>query len=45
MNVKNLEGDTPHEKLLTTRQKIKLINVFHNNISVDIKLNKVYPSK
>ena len=30
----------PHELLLTTRQKIKLINAFNNNMSTDVKLYK-----
>ena len=29
--------DTPHELLLTTRQKEKLRNTLHNNMSTDIK--------
>ena len=32
MNLKMLDGnDLPHELLLTTRQKTKLINAFNNN--------------
>ena len=45
MKVKILEGETHLELLLTIKQRIKLRNVFHNNISVDIKLSKVQPSK
>ena len=30
----------PHELLLTTRQKTKLINAFNNNMSTDLKLSK-----
>ena len=32
MNLKMVDGnDLPHELLLTTRQKTKLINAFNNN--------------
>ena len=30
----------PHELLLTTRQKTKLINAFENNMSTNIMLSK-----
>ena len=30
----------PHELLLATRQKRKLINAFNNNMSTDVKLYK-----
>ena len=41
MNVKMFNGNNlPHELLLATRQKTKLINVFENNIPTDIKLSK-----
>ena len=41
MNSKFLNGnDLPHELLLTTRQKTKLINAFDNNMSTDLKLSK-----
>ena len=30
----------PHELLLTTRQKTKLINAFNNNMSTDLKLSR-----
>ena len=33
-------NDLPHELLLTTRQKTKLINAFNNNMSSDLKLSK-----
>ena len=39
------ENDLPHELLLTTRQKAKLINAFNNNISIDLKLSKARVSK
>ena len=35
-------NDLTHELLLTTRQKPKLINVFNNNMSTDLKLSKVH---
>ena len=34
-----------HELLLTTRQKIKLINAFNINMSTDLKLSKAQISK
>ena len=41
INLKILnENNLPHELLLTTRQKTKLINAFNNNVSTDIKLSK-----
>ena len=46
MSLKMLDGnDLPHELLLTTRQKIKLINAFNNNMSTDLKLSKTLISK
>ena len=43
---KMFEGNNlPHELLLTTRQKTKLVNAFENNISTDIKLSKTQISK
>ena len=33
-------NNLPHELLLTTRQRTKLRNAFHNNMSTDIKLSK-----
>ena len=33
-------NNLPHELLLTTKQKIKIRNVFNNNRSTDIKLSK-----
>ena len=41
-----LDGnDLPHELLLTTRQKTKLINAFNDNMSTDLKLSKAQISK
>ena len=41
-----LDGNgLPHELLLITRQKPKLINAFNNNMSTDVKLSKVQISK
>ena len=34
------ENDRPYELLLTTRQKIKLRNLFNNNMSTDLTLSK-----
>ena len=46
MNLKILDGnDLPHELLLTTRQKAKLINALNNNMSTDLKLSKAKISK
>ena len=46
MNLKMLDGnDLPHELLLTTRQKTKLINAFNDNMSTDLKLSKTQISK
>ena len=46
MSLKVFNGnDLPHELLLTTRQKAKLINAFNNNISIDLKLSKARVSK
>ena len=37
MSLKMLDGnELPHELLLTTRQKKKLINAFNNNMSTDL---------
>ena len=38
-------NDSPHEFLLTTRQKIKLGNAFNNNMLIDLKLSKAEISK
>ena len=41
MNVKMSNGNiSPHELLLTTRQRTKLINSFESNMSTDIKMGK-----
>ena len=41
INIKMCSGNNfPHELLLTTRQKTKLINAFENNMSTNIKLSK-----
>ena len=41
-NIKMFSGNNlPHELILTTRQEIKLRNVFENNMLTDIKLSKV----
>ena len=46
MNLKILDGnDLPHELLLTTRQKAKLIIALNNNMSTDLKLSKAKISK
>ena len=46
MNLKTFDGnDLPHELLLTTRQKTKLINAFNNNMSNNLKLSKAQISK
>ena len=34
------KNDSPHELLLTTRQKPKLTNAFNDNMSADLKLSK-----
>ena len=39
------ENNLPHELLLTTRQKTKLRNAFHNNMSTDLKLSTAQISK
>ena len=39
------QNDLPHELLLITRQKTKLINVLNNNMSTDLKLSKAQISK
>ena len=38
-------NDLPHELLLTTRRKTKLINAFDNNMSTDVKYSKTQISK
>ena len=38
-------NNLPHELLLTTRQKTKLINAFNNNMSTNLKLSKGQISK
>ena len=41
ISLKMFNGNNlPHELLLTTKQKIKIRNVFNNNRSTDIKLSK-----
>ena len=46
MSLKMLDGNgLPHELLLITRQKPKLINAFNNNMSTDVKLSKAQISK
>ena len=46
INKKNFEdGELPHEQFLTTRQTTKIINVFANNMSTDIKHSKGQISK
>ena len=39
------DEELPHELLLTTRQKTKIINVFANNMSANVKLIKTQISK
>ena len=40
MSLKTFNGnDLPHELLLKTRQKTKLRNAFHNNMSTDLELS------
>ena len=39
------ENDLPHELLLTTRQKAKLINAFNSIMSTDLKPSKAQISK
>ena len=38
-------NDSPHESLLTIRQKTKLRNAFNDNISTDLKLSRAQISK
>ena len=46
MSLKMFDGnDLPHELLFTTRQKTKVRNAFHNNMSTDLKLSKAQISK
>ena len=45
-SLKMLDGDDlPHELLLTSRQKTKLRNGFHNNMSTDLTLYIAHISK
>ena len=46
ISFKKFDGnDLPHELLLTTRQKIKLRNAFHNDRSTNLKLSRAQISK
>ena len=46
MNIKIFnENSLPHELLLTTRPKIKLINTLENNMSLNIRLSKTQIAK
>ena len=46
IGIKNFnKEDLPHELLLTTRQTTKLRNAINNNMSTDVKLNKVQIKK
>ena len=46
INLKMLNGNNlAHELLLTARQKTKLRNAFHNNMSTDLKLSKAQITK
>ena len=46
INFKMFNGNNlPHELLLATRQKAKVINAFNNNMSTDLKLSKAQISK
>ena len=46
ISLKMFNGNNlPHELLLTTRQKTKVINTFNNNVSTDLKLSKAQISK
>ena len=46
LNKKNFEDEElPHELFLTTRQTTKIINVFANNLTADIKLSKAQMSE
>ena len=46
MSLKMFDGNnSPHELLLTTRQKTKLRNTLNNNMSTDIKLSKAQITK
>ena len=38
-------NDSPHELILTTRQKTKIRNDFNNNMSTDLKLSKAQINK
>ena len=46
LNGKDFEDEElPHELLLTTRQRTKIINAFASDMSTDIKLSKTQVSK
>ena len=46
INLKKCDGNNlSHELLLTTREKIKVRNVFNNSMSTDLKLSKAQVSK
>ena len=46
LNKKNFEDEElPHELFLTIRYTTKIRNVFANNMSTDVKLNKAQISK
>ena len=46
LNKTNFEDEElPHELFLTTRQTTKIINVFANNLTADIKLSKAQISE
>ena len=46
MSLKMFDGNnSPHELLLTTRQKTKLRNAFNNNMLTDVKLSKAQITK
>ena len=46
LGIKNFnKNETPHEFLLTTRQKTKLRNALNNNSAIDIKLSKTQIKK
>ena len=46
MSLKVFDGkDLPHELLMSTRDKAKIINAFNNNPSTDIKLSQAQISK
>ena len=46
ISLKMFNGNNlPHELLLTTRQKSKVINAFNNNMSTNLKLSKAQINK